>query len=155
MKIGYGYRRTEKDLHEIGAERVWIDTSRERTECADMVKHGLRGGDTLLLLSHNDLGGSSRAHARLRKVIEAMGVEIEIIEPDKPPAKMGRPRKFETTQDQDEAIAAIWYDEAYTEAYKVRRASEIMGREIKRHQLIYRFGTMVKPKFGWKTERDS
>lgn len=61
-------------------------------------------------------------------------------------------KRFATSCEQDQAIADIWYNRDYAERYKVRRIGEILGREVKRHQIIYRFGTMQTPKDGWKAE---
>lgn len=148
MKIGYGYRRTEKALRDAGAERVWIDLSKERTERADMVSAGLRAGDTLVLLSIRDLGGSAKADAMWKENIEAMGVTVEVCEPvDEQEARpVGRPKKFDPTPEQDDQIRKLWLCWHYTEAYKVRRVAEIMGHEVKRGVLFHRYGSMSKPK---------
>lgn len=148
MKIGYGYRRDEADLKSAGAEKVYVDISRERQERADMVAYGLREGDTLLLLSMRDLGGAPKADAMWRERVEAMGVAIKVVAlpDDKPPAKIGRPKKYEPTPEQEEQIRKIWLCWHYTEAYKLRRAAEIYGHPVGRGVLFNRYGSMKKPK---------
>jgi hypothetical protein len=148
MKIGYGYRRDEADLKAAGAEKVYVDISRERQERADMVAYGLREGDTLLLLSMRDLGGAPKADAMWRERVEAMGVAIEVVAlpDDKPPAKIGRPKKYEPTPEQEAQIRKIWLCWHYTEAYKLRRAAEIYGHPVGRGVLFNRYGSMKKPK---------
>jgi hypothetical protein len=148
MKIGYGYRRSEADLTAAGGERVFVDISRERQERADMVAYGLREGDTLILLSLRDLGGAPKADEAWKERIEAMGVEITVapLPDNKPPTKIGRPRKFDPTPEQAEQIRELWLCWHYTEAYKLRRASEIMGHEVGRGVLFNRYGSMKKHK---------
>ena len=148
MKIGYGYQRREADLLEAGAEKAFVDITPERRERADMVRFALQGGDTILLLSERDLGGSPKADAMWRERIEAMGVTIEIAprKDDKPPAKMGRPRRFDPTPEQDAQCRELWLCWHYTEAYKLRRISEIMGQPVTRGVLFSRYGSMKNPK---------
>jgi len=79
MKIGYGYQRKEADLEAAGAEKVYVDGTRERRERADLVAYGLRDGDTLILLSMRDLGGAPKTDAMWKERIEAMGVAIKVV----------------------------------------------------------------------------
>jgi DNA invertase Pin-like site-specific DNA recombinase len=146
MNIGYGFRRTEAALKQAGAERVWIDLSKERTERADMLRIGLKAGDTLIVLSKNDLGGSARANRIIRDNLTAMGVTVAVVAPDTLSKPMGRPRKFDPTPEQAEQIKEIWLCWHHTGAYKLRRAAEIMGHSVSRGQLNHRFGNMSKPK---------
>lgn len=144
--VGYGYRRTEADLRAAGAEVVYIDVSKERTERADMLRDGgLREGDTLIVLSENDLGGNPRANAKWRGMIEAHGVTVDVRPPAKPPAKLGgRPRKFNPDPEQDRQIGDLFHDPTRTKAYVRRRASEIMGHVVRYDQLYYRYVTKAK-----------
>jgi len=150
MNIGYGYQRKEADLEAAGAEKVYVDVTRERRERADLVAYGLREGDTLILLSMRDLGGAPKADAMWQERIEDMGVAIKVVAlpDDKPPAKIGRPKKYDPTPEQDEQVRKLWLCWHYTEAYKLRRASEICGHPVGRGVLFNRYGSMKKPKEG-------
>lgn len=142
MKIGYGFRRNAKDLEALGAEKVWIDISRDRPERSDMFKlGGLREGDTLLLLSLRDLGGSPPADTRWKAEVEKMGVTIEIAQLDKPPARMGRPKVYKPTPDQFRRHRAIWLDPlGGTYESKRKQISADYGSELTRGILNGRFG---------------
>ena len=146
--VGYAYGRSEKDLIAAGAhpDHLFIDHDKERLEQTAMLAHGLRKGDTLLLIAANDLGGSTPAHQRIVKRLEAQGVTVEVRPLETPPGRVGRPPKLDPDPQQDLQIARLWIDEKYTDRYKLRRVGEIMGREIARHQLIYRYGTVETPK---------
>lgn len=154
MKIGYGYRRQEADLLAAGAEKVYIDISPQRTERNDMFKYGLREWDkkspqdTLILLSLRDLGGSPKADAMMKERIEAMGVIIEVVTlpGGKEPGRIGRPKKYDPTPEQDAQIRKLWLCWHYTEAYKLRRAAEIYGAPVTRGVLFNRYGSMSKPR---------
>ena len=142
MKIGYGYRRNAKDLTRAGAEKVFIDISRDRPERTDMFKHGgLREGDTLLLLSMRDLGGSPPADRHWQAQAAAMGVSIDVVVLDKPPARMGRPRHYKPTPDQYRRHRAIWLDPlGGTQEAKRKQISADYGSEVTRGILNGRFG---------------
>ena len=150
MKIGYAYRRTEAALRDAGAEKVFIDISPQRTERNDLLAYGLRTGDELVLLSIRDLGGSAKADAAMKARIEAMGVTVTVVQmpDDKPAGKLGRPKGYDPTPEQDEQIRKVWLCWHYTEAYKLRRAAEIYGSPVGRGVLFNRYGSMSKPKEG-------
>ena len=138
MRIGYGYKRNTRDFEKHEVDRVWLDTkSSERSERIAMMHLGLVEGDTLVLLDVKDLG---RPYKPLVTAIEGQGVTIEAHDPVKAPNPRGAPLKFNPTPDQDKQIKAMWMDWAYEGSYVVRRASEIMGMEVKRHHLIHRYG---------------
>ena len=60
----------------------------------------------------------------------------------KPPKRkrLGRPPKFNPTRIQDDKIRALYYFIPHTLAYVLKRAGEIMGHDVKRHQLSHRYG---------------
>ena len=59
----------------------------------------------------------------------------------KPPKRkrLGRPPKFNPTRIQDDKIRALYYFIPHTLAYVLKRAGEIMGHDVKRHQLSHRY----------------
>jgi hypothetical protein len=150
MKIGYGFRRSAADLKAVGAEKVWIDTSRDRPERSDMFKHGgIREGDTLLLLSLRDLGGSPPADKRWKAQAEAMGVSLEVVTLGKPSARIGAPRKYDPTPDQYLRHRAIWLDPlGGTYEAKRKQISADYGSELSRGILNGRFGWVGNEKQG-------
>lgn len=148
MKIGYGYRRNAKDLERAGAEKVFIDTSRDRPERSDMFKHGgIRAGDTLLLLSMRDLGGSPPADRHWQAQAAALGVTVEVVAQDKPPARIGRPKLYRPSPDQYRRHRAIWLDPlGGTYEAKRKQISADYGSELTRGILNGRFGWLGNEK---------
>lgn len=144
MRIGYGYRRREKDLREAGAEKVYIDMDRLREHRADMMKAGLREGDTLLLLSLRDLGGAPNADQAWRRKVEAAGVSIEIVE--KSAGRVGRPAEVKLTDEQTATVRRIWLDGDMTERARLQAIASAIGVEMTRSMLNGRFGWPSKPK---------
>ncbi len=60
----------------------------------------------------------------------------------KPPKRkrLGRPPKFNPSPAQDDKISALYYFIPHTLAYVLKRSGEIMGHDVKRHQLSHRYG---------------
>ncbi len=144
MRVGYGFGRSESDLRAAGADQVWLDTSKERTRRAAMIQAGLHPGDTLVLLSIRDLGGSAPADKMWRRRIEALGVQIEIAQ--KQPRPRGRPPLFCPQAPADSKIRETWLDGLQAEAYRLRRCAEIYGGKVSKGQLVNRYGTPSAPK---------
>lgn len=144
MKVGYGYNRSPRDFAPYECERLFLDDAttgrQERIDLMDCLdKPGER--DTLVLLSKGDLG---RGHevAKLLADLEAANVILEIIQA--PPAKpQGRPRKFAPSEDQAKRLEALWRS-SLPLSHVLVRAREITGQDVKRHQMIYRFGSRWK-----------
>lgn len=142
--IGYGWCRTEDDLLAAGADLVFIDYGKERPQRADMLRPGvMRPGDVLILLAESDLG-RGRELAKQRELLAERGVRIDVKADKSPAGNPGRPAKLSPSEDQDAALAALWADETRNPAYKVRKASEIMGHEVTYAQMYYRYETRPK-----------
>lgn len=140
MKIGYSFQKPIEGLREAGADRVFYDTSRLRTERADMVRFGLREGDTLLLYSLRHLGGSPVADQKWRKIVENLGVTIEIVTNEYASKPMGRPKKNADIPPEDlKRIKAIWLDPLLSERDRIQQCSGIAKRELSRGWLHGRF----------------
>lgn len=140
MKIGYSFQKPIEGLKEAGAERVFYDTSRLRTERADMVRFGLRDGDTLLLYSLRQLGGSPVADRKWREIVEGLGVTIEIVQGEHDPRPMGRPKKNADIPPEDmDRIKAVWLDPLLSERDRIQQCSGIAGRDLSRGWLHGRF----------------
>jgi hypothetical protein len=142
MKVGYGLNRNERDFAAAGAERVYLDIDKtDRQERADLLKRGVQPGDILYIFGWGELAkGGERQIIEAR--LEQLGVTVKVLDgPQLPPAKIGRPLKFNPNESQAATIGALWYDPlSYTQAYVRRRAEEIMGYPVTRNQLNYRFG---------------
>lgn len=143
MRHGYGYNRTEKEFAHASCDRVWLDSrSTDREERGELFRpHNLRDGDTLVLLSKGDLGYGGEITI-FRRALRDRGVTVEVCPKPKETKPAGRPSPFtEMTPDQAEQIRAIWNDPLiYTQAYAVKRATEIMGQPVSRFQLHRVFG---------------
>ena len=140
MRIGYGYERAESLFDGLDVDRVLLDTAGTyRVERSALFKSGtLRAGDTLVLLALGDFGRGFGL-AKFQAMLEDRNVTIEVCPPDVTPGKRGRPATFTPDSTQDDQIKALWHDRAYTLAYVLKRAGEIMGHDVARHQLAHRY----------------
>ena len=140
MRIGYGYERAESLFSDLGCDSVLIDTpATHRTERAALFKSGrLRPGDTLVLLALGDFGRGFGL-AKFQVMLLERGVYIEICPPDVTPGKRGCPATFTPDSTQDDQIKALWHSTPHALAYVLKRAGEIMGHDVKRHQLSHRY----------------
>lgn len=140
MEIFYGYERSDKVPQELGIKRAYIDTHQtRRSERADMFATGVRDGVTVVVLSESDLGRGAEI-AQMRDQIAKAGASIRVesgTAADPKPA--GRPKLFDPTPDQDKQIKALYRD-YFTMSHVLSRASDIVGHEVKRHQLVHRYG---------------
>ena len=116
---------------------MFVDSKRTmRQERADMFL-ALREGDVLFMFARGDLG-FGRELRDLRERLDQMGVSIEY--PPVAPDGRGRPAKFNPSPEDDAYIKIFWKDQRFSLAYCLRKASERTGVDVKRHQLIYRYG---------------
>lgn len=148
MKLAYGYERAESDLVALGVDpdKVFIDVRRDRPLRDDLLK-AAREGDEVLVLYLRDLGGSPVADRIWRERIEAKGATVVEVRPEARPRKMGRPRKWEPEDsDQERAVAAAWLGGG-SELTRLRRASEAAGQTLGKGLLHGRYGSPDNPKF--------
>ncbi len=140
MRIGYGYERAESLFKDLGCEEVLIDTPKtHRTERSALFDSGrLRSGDTLVLLALGDFGRGFGL-AKFQAMLAKRGATIEICPPEKVAGKRGRPATFTPDSTQDDQIRTLWHSTPHTLAYVLKRAGEIMGHDVKRHQLSHRY----------------
>ena len=145
MKVGYGYNRSEADLKSAGAEKVYIDTKKTRDERARMFSGGMhiRKGDTLVLMSIRDLGGSPLADKQWRKRCEDMGISLEVVE--KPAVSSGRPahrpRKYQPNMRDRE----IWLNGLFSEVSRLNTIEEHNGFRVSKGVLNRRYGNPSNP----------
>lgn len=141
VTFGYGFRRNPEDLKAVGAKDVRIDTSKDRPMRSDLFKYSLRKGDTVIVLAIRDLGGSPPADKRWLDQAKEMGVTVIEKRPEKKPARMGRPKKYEPTRMQFYQHRAVWLDPLGGPYEAKRKAiSADYGREVTRGMLNGRFG---------------
>ena len=146
MIYGYGYNRTEADLRKAGAERVVIDTQPSRPERSEMANGGgIRPGDTLVVLSWMDLGGTQKASDHFAKACAAIDIEIKVA-PGEHPKRGGRPIKFNPQGEDRKYCFDMWHNPFPTIAYKLERISRQVGHSVTRSGPDYQFGTPGNPK---------
>lgn len=105
-----------------------------------MVRHGLSEGDTLLVYSLRNLGGSPVADKKWQKIIEDVGAQIEIVPEERAPKPMGRPRHHKDIPAENLArIEEIWRDSLLSERDRIQQCSAIAGRPLTRGWLHGRF----------------
>lgn len=90
---------------------------------------------------HNRLPRKAKA-----TLIEAKGATVEECRPEKPPAVMGSPRKFNPTPEQDAAIRAVWLDEARSLADRCQGVMDIYGAKVNRFTLYRMYGKPGAPR---------
>lgn len=142
MRIGYGFGRTSEDFARAKVDRLYLDTAfTDRSERTDMLRIGIRKGDTLVLLAHGDLGAGAGLRA-IRRRLGDMGVEIELAQPASQTKRpRGRPASYDPNPEQDEQIRRLWYmDGVYMMKHVLQRAEEIYGKPVSRNQLDNRYG---------------
>ena len=139
----------------MGCEKVFADykgTNRQELNML-LVRGGVRKGDTLCVRSLGDLGQGAES-TRIRKLVEAKGVKIEILPVEKELKVQGRPKKFAPTPDQKEHLCVLWYSPA-TLSHVLDRAEDIMGQKVTRDKLYYICGNRDgsnKPKHSKEAE---
>lgn len=136
MRIGYGFNRPDKQFAQYECDRVFIDTPKTEREERRALFLCLRNGDTLFMLKPGDLGYGKELQ-QLRKMLSDSDVAIEY--PPVPPDGRGRPSKFDPSPEDDKYLRIMWKDQTFSQAYCLRAASERMGVDVKRHQMIYRY----------------
>lgn len=141
MRIGYGFNRSSGDFVRARIDRLYIDTrDTERAERSDMLRVGIRSGDTLVLLAKGDLGRGAELPPIRRRLAER-GVSIEVYKDDTERRAPGRPADFNPSPTQDKRIRSLWYDVGvYTLKHVIQRATEIYGSPVSRNQLDRRYG---------------
>lgn len=141
MRIGYGYKRRDKDFDGWDCEKVFVDTPATMREERRALFLALEPGDTLFMFKPGDLGYGRELKA-LREILADNNVSIEY--PPQPTDGRGRPAQFDPEPADDQYIRTMWKDQTFSQAYVLRVASERTGKEVKRHQLVYRYGDRKK-----------
>ena len=137
MRIGYGYKRSDKSFAAWDCDRVFIDTpSTEREERRSLFLC-LQPGDVLFMFTKGELGYGKELQ-QLRKILADNGVTIEY--PPIAPDVRGRPKKFNLSDADADYIRILWKDQTFSVAYCLRKASERSGADVKRHHMLYKFG---------------
>ncbi len=148
MKIGYGYRRNAADLTALGAEKVFIDVDRRRSQRDLMLSEGrCREDDEILVLYLRDLGGSPKADIVWREKVEALGATVTERRPVKKPGpgRTGRPKKVNWTEEQTLGAKSRWLGPG-TEAVRLERVEDFIGYKVGKGLLSGRFGVPSNPK---------
>lgn len=148
MRMGYGWKRTDKDLREAGAERVYVDTKKERPERTSFFED-FRKHDEIVLLHYNDLGGTKPATDRLIERLQAKHghpVKVHVSENSAQFTPRGHSKFVPQSAKKDAEMREIWLDPWRPEADKMSRIAAIHGRTVKRHSLYYRYGSVDNPK---------
>lgn len=143
MRVCYGFSRPDRLFDPYGCDRVYIDTPKtERGERRALFAR-LRDSDTLFMLKPGDLGHGKELR-QLRKTLADIGVTIEY--PPEPADGRGRPAKFAPSEADDKYLRVMWKDQTFSQGYVLRVASERCGVDVKRHQMIYRYGKRTDTK---------
>ncbi len=140
MRVGYGYKRHERDFMRLDVGKVWLDMpGTGRHERGSMLRPGgLRAGDVIVVLDARDLG------KRVTDAVDAMGITVEVCPPDGPLRAPGAPAKYNPDEVADAAVQVLWVNPGYSMSYVLRRASEMVGMDVKRHHLVHRYGNRHK-----------
>jgi hypothetical protein len=139
IRLGYGYCRSDKDFAPYECEDVFLDTKKSRRQWRHLLFLALSSPnvDELFLLSPGDLGRGKEV-PKLKERLKEYGVTL--VYPPETPERRGRPAKFNPEPEHDAMIRDLWKDQTHSLGYVLRKAEQITGHPVKRHQLIYRYG---------------
>jgi hypothetical protein len=132
----------------MDCEKVFVDfPNTNRLDLQALVeKGGLMDGDTLCIFGKSELGRGGEA-ARIWKMVEELGVTIEIVEGLKKKAPLGRKARLKPTPEQKVHLCALWESPA-PQKHVLVRASEVMGGPVNRNHMNYWCGPRSNPKKG-------
>lgn len=143
MKIAYGYNVSPNTFEAHQPDSVIIDTpATKRANRSQMFLHGLRDGDTLLIVSWANLARGGELPP-FRRTLAERNVPVEVVGlPDIPARPRGRPNGLsDLTDDDDKTVKAMWKDPVhYTRAAVVEFVAAKIGTEPTRNQMHYRYG---------------
>ncbi len=148
MIHAYAFKADPAPLGEAGGlkTRLWYDADGARLKRAEMMKSGqLRAGDTLLILSIHNLAGSPQAYQRWRDDMATLGVTLRIVETDKPPKPVGRPKVYTPTARQARLHWATWIDGHRSEKDRLADVAGDYGAAVTRQTLNGRYGNPSNP----------
>lgn len=146
MIVAYLFNRPVSEGSAMGAEKTFADyKGTDRAERQDMiVRRGIRQGDILRVRALSDLGQGAES-ARIQKMIEGLGVTIEVVPGTSAPKVKGRKPRLKPTPEQKEHICKLYYSPAEI-GWVLDRASEIMGGPVDRNNLNYWCGSRSGPR---------
>lgn len=144
MKAGYGFNVSEADLREAGAERVFIDTTKDRVMRDDLLAL-LSPGDEVLVFYVRHLGGSPIADKTWAKRVEAKGATVRVVSLDRKPKVMGRPKRPIWDATKARQCHDAWTGPG-TEKTRLQRVADITGHTVGKGLLHGRFGNPGDPK---------
>lgn len=155
----------------VDRDRIWIDEAPSRLERDEMLERGLRQGDTVIVAMASAIGsgGNTRDRAKVLKRLGELDVKLQVGEgppilydtPEKIDNYMkmaaaesralngralgkkstGRPIVYTVTDEQKQAICALWYNRNIDIAAVLSMASDMIGKPVKRHHLKHWCGT--------------
>lgn len=128
-RIGYGYRRHEREFKDANVDVVFIDFPKDNRGERYAAFAASFPGDVLVLLSKGELGTGGEL-PMLRTYLRERGVTVEICAPEKTAGSPGRTPTFEPTDEQREKLAAWWSGKDMLYGPEVlRRLIRMAGRE--------------------------
>lgn len=153
VRIGYGYRRRERDFAKLDCRHVFIDgPGTHRQDLQALVDRVLSDNHVLVLLAASDLG-SGRAYRNVRSILEDKGVEVEVYEAPKPePKAMGRPPKWQPSEEDDERFRKMWSG-VLDGGYVVSEACRAMGEDPDSVSARNRVRSVLNRKYGSRGKR--
>ena len=127
-RLGYGFERKRSDFTRLGVDSLFMDTERTSPQAKEALLKGATRGDTIVVLRVSDLG-AGRGLANLRDHLTERGVGLEVAGDPEPvdPAKIGRPRAWSPTPEQDACLRVAWHDPKMDGAHLIRRVCDMMA----------------------------
>lgn len=143
MRIAYGLNRREKSFAtaNITPGKFFIDTDNSKQLEREAMLHCVRPGVTVVVMAKKDLG-TGAGQVSIIKAIEAAGGSVEVLEG----AKDAPPPLSETEMNaaQEAEICRIWGNKALSEATRLIRIEEYLGKPMEKAQVYY--VCVTKPK---------
>lgn len=145
MRIAYGLNRREKSFASANIERgkFFIDTDNTKQLEREAMLHCVRPGVTVVVMAKKDLG-TGAGQVSIIKAIEAAGGTVEVLEgvKDAPPPLS----ETEMNAAQEAEICRIWGNKALSEATRLIRIAECLGKPMEKAQVYYLCVTKPKRK---------
>ena len=145
MRIAYGVNRHEKEWDglDIDPDMFAIDDKTtfelQRQVLGTWLREFQRRETenvVVVILDNGDLGRGAGA-AQFRKMITDTGATIEGPKDRAPTGKKGRPEKPHLTEEQEQAVCALWNSGNYREKTIINRVRKEHGVTLNRDQLNY------------------
>ncbi|MEM1375849.1 MAG: hypothetical protein AAGG69_00525 [Pseudomonadota bacterium] len=150
IRVGYGFNRPPKDFANLNCDKVFIDMrGTERYHFRELCKFVRDFDDVaVVMVANGDFGPPKMTGPRVQE-IESLGGSVEW-PADRGEArkkrKPGRPQRHHWTDEEKKAICPLWHSAQFDAKYVEQRATDMIGKPIRRDALNKACGPRFKRK---------